>query len=233
VDEGRSHVIDIDIRAFFDNIDHDILMRMVAKKVRDKRVLKLLGKYLCAGVLENGKVKRGAKGAPQGGPLSPLLGNIYLDALDSELESRGVAFCRYTDDVTIYARSARSAERTFFKIKRTSPSVPGTDPNSGGSVGGFDSSLRFGSSPVVTISETEVSLVQTIAELSVTSPILTPFAICGPSAIAVEVNARLSTRAAARTRDFETINFGSLEQRGVQAEVFRARPLISAILHPK
>ena len=115
VDEGRSHVIDIDIKAFFDNIDHDILMRMVAEKVRGKRVLKLLGKYLRAGVLENGKVKRGAKGAPQGGPLSPLLGNIYLDALDRELESRGVAFCRYADDVTIYARSARSAERIFAR----------------------------------------------------------------------------------------------------------------------
>lgn len=111
VEEGRNWVVDIDIKAFFDNIDHDILMRMVAGKTRDKRVLKLIGKYLRSGVLENGKVTRGSKGTPQGGPLSPLLGNIYLDALDKELESRGVAFCRYADDVTIYAKSRRSAER--------------------------------------------------------------------------------------------------------------------------
>jgi group II intron reverse transcriptase/maturase len=118
VEEGRNWVIDIDIKAFSDHIDHDILMRMVAGKVRDKTVLKLIGKYLRAGVLENGKVTRGAKGAPQGGPLSPLLGNIYLDALDKELESRGVAFCRYADDVTIYAGSQRSAERIQESIVR-------------------------------------------------------------------------------------------------------------------
>ncbi len=111
VEEDRNWVVDIDIKAFFDNIDHDILMRMVAGKVRDKTVLKLIGKYLRSGVLENRKVTRASKGTPQGGPLSPLLGNIYLDGLDKELESRGVAFCRYADDVTIYAKSRRSAER--------------------------------------------------------------------------------------------------------------------------
>jgi len=118
VEEGREHVVEIDIKAFFDHIDHDILMRMVADKVRDKRVLKLIGRCLRAGVLEKGKVKRSTKGTPQGGPLSPLLGNIYLDALDRELESRGVAFCRYADDVTIYARSARSAERILASISK-------------------------------------------------------------------------------------------------------------------
>jgi len=118
VEEDRSWVVDIDIKAFFDNIDHDILMRMVAEKVTDKRVLKLIGKYLRAGVLEKGKVKRGSKGTPQGGPLSPLLGNIYLDALDKELERREVAFCRYADDVTIYAKSQRSAERILESITR-------------------------------------------------------------------------------------------------------------------
>jgi group II intron reverse transcriptase/maturase len=116
VEEGRRWVVDIDIKAFFDHIDHDILMRMVALKAKDKRVLKLIGKYLRCGVLENGKVKRAAKGTPQGGPLSPLLGNIYLDALDRELESRGVAFCRYADDVTIYAKSPRSAQRILESI---------------------------------------------------------------------------------------------------------------------
>lgn len=115
-DEGRCWVIDIDIKAYFDTIDHDILMRKVAGRVKDKRVLKLIGKYLRSGVLENGKVKRSAKGTPQGGPLSPLLGNIYLDDLDKELERRGVAFCRYADDVTIYAKSERSAKRTYESI---------------------------------------------------------------------------------------------------------------------
>jgi len=116
VGEQRNWVVDIDIKSFFDHIDHDILMRMVAGKVRDKRVLKLIGKYLRAGVLEKGKVTRASKGTPQGGPLSPLLGNIYLDALDKELENRGVAFCRYADDVTIYAKSRRSAERILESI---------------------------------------------------------------------------------------------------------------------
>ena len=92
VEEGRRWVVDLDIRGFFDHIDHDILMRMVAEEVKDKRVLKLIGGYLRCGVLEDGKVRREAKGTPQGGPLSPLLGNIYLDALDKELEARGVKF---------------------------------------------------------------------------------------------------------------------------------------------
>ena len=123
VEEARSHVVDIDIRAFFDNIDHDILMRMVSEKIEDKQVLKLIGKYLRAGVMVGGrgegKVEKGnGKGTPQGGPLSPLLGNIYLDALDRELESRGVAFCRYADDVTIYAKSQRSAERILESTTR-------------------------------------------------------------------------------------------------------------------
>ncbi len=118
VEEGRNWVVGIDIKAFFDHIDHDILMRMAAGKVKDRRVLKLIGKYLRAGVLENGKVTRASKGAPQGGPLSPLPGNIYLDALDKELESRGVAFCRYADDVTIYAKSRRGAERILESITK-------------------------------------------------------------------------------------------------------------------
>ena len=148
VDEGRGHVIDIDIRAFFDNIDHDILMRRVAEKVKDKRVLQLIGKYLRAGVLVNGKVHRGTKGAPQGGPLSPLLGNIYLDALDTELESRGVAFCRYADDVTIYAGSARAAGRILTSITRwiekklkleVNRAKSGTRPPDAGSFLGFKS----------------------------------------------------------------------------------------------
>ena len=118
VEEGRNWVVDIDIKGFFENINHDILMRQVSAKIRDKRVLKLVGRYLRSGILKEGKVIRSATGTPQGGPLSPLLGNIYLDALDKELESRGVAFCRYADDVTIYARSRRSAERILESITR-------------------------------------------------------------------------------------------------------------------
>ncbi|MEM1297042.1 MAG: group II intron reverse transcriptase/maturase [Verrucomicrobiota bacterium] len=117
-EEGRQWVVDIDIKSYFDEIDHDILMRELAKQVKDKRVLKLIGKYLRCGVLREGKVERKAKGTPQGGPLSPLLGNFYLDQLDQELESRGVAFCRYADDITIYAKSQRSAERIYASITR-------------------------------------------------------------------------------------------------------------------
>ena len=109
-------MIDIDIEGFFDNLDHDLLMRDLAGHVSDKRVLRLIGKYLRAGVLEDGRVRRGAKGAPQGGPLSPLLANLYLDRLDWEMESRGLSFVRYADDITVYARSARSAERNYGRL---------------------------------------------------------------------------------------------------------------------
>ena len=90
VEEQRRWVIDIDIEGFFDNLDHDLLMRDLARHVNDKRVLRLIGKYLRAGVLEDGRVKRGAKGAPQGGPLSPLLANLYLDRLDREMGEPGL-----------------------------------------------------------------------------------------------------------------------------------------------
>ena len=116
VEEQRRWVIDIDIEGFFDNLDHDLLMRDLARHVSDKRVLSLIGKYLRAGVLEDGRVSRGAKGAPQGGPLSPLLANLYLDRLDREMESRGLAFVRYADDITVYAKSPRSAARIHARL---------------------------------------------------------------------------------------------------------------------
>lgn len=109
--DGRNWVVDIDISKFFDHVNHDILMTRVGKVVRDKRVLRLIGKYLRRGVLAEGVVIRSEKGTPQGGPLSPLLANIYLDALDKELEKRGHAFCRYADDCNIYVRSESSARR--------------------------------------------------------------------------------------------------------------------------
>ena len=116
VEEQRRWVVDIDIEGFFDNLDHDLLMRDLSPHVGDKRVLKLIGNYLRAGVLEGGRVRRGAKGAPQGGPLSPLLANLYLDRLDREMESRGLAFVRYADDITVYSKSRRSAERSFERL---------------------------------------------------------------------------------------------------------------------
>jgi len=116
VEEQRNWVIDLDIEQFFDRIDHDLLMRDLSYHVHDKRVLKLVGKNLRAGVLEDGHVTRSAKGMPQGSPLSPILANLYLDRLDKELEHRGVAFVRYADDMTLYARSERSAQRIMSNI---------------------------------------------------------------------------------------------------------------------
>lgn len=116
VHKGKTWVVDLDIKAFFDHVKHDILMRAVGRKIRDKTLLRIIGSYLRAGAMENGKVSKSTVGVPQGGPLSPLLANIYLDALDKELESRGVAFCRYADAVTIYAGSERSAQRIYESI---------------------------------------------------------------------------------------------------------------------
>ena len=106
VREGKDWVVDIDIARFFDVVNHDILMRRVAAVIRDKRVLRLIGRYLRAGVLAEGVVVRSAEGTPQGGPLSPLLANIYLDALDRELENRELRFCRYADDCAPRAQRA-------------------------------------------------------------------------------------------------------------------------------
>ena len=91
-------MVDMDITKFFDRVNHDILLNRVGQEIRDKRVLKLIGRYLRAGVMVEGVVQSREEGTPQGGPLSPLLGNIYLDALDQELDRRGLAFSRYADD---------------------------------------------------------------------------------------------------------------------------------------
>ena len=98
VQEGKDWVVDIDITQFFDHVNPDILMQRMAEVIRDKRVLRLIGRYLRAGVMAEGVVVRSAEGTPQGGPLSPLLANLYLDALDRELENRGLCFSRYADD---------------------------------------------------------------------------------------------------------------------------------------
>jgi len=112
VEQGKKWVVDIDITAFFDHVNHDILMRRLGGDIRDKRVLKLIGNYLRAGMLMDGeRIKRYS-----GTPLSPLLANIYLDKLDKELESRGLSFCRYADDLNIYVGSERSAQRVLNSI---------------------------------------------------------------------------------------------------------------------
>lgn len=115
---GQDWVVDIDISQFFDRVNHDILMARVAEVVRDKRVLHLIGKYLRSGVMLEGVVIAGSEGTPQGGPLSPLLANIYLDKLDRELEHRGHRFCRYADDCNIYVSSEAAARRTMASLQQ-------------------------------------------------------------------------------------------------------------------
>jgi RNA-directed DNA polymerase len=118
INAGYGIVVDIDLEKFFDRVNHDVLMSRVARRVADKRVLKLIRGYLNSGVLENGLVSATEEGTPQGGPLSPLLSNLLLDELDKELERRGHRFVRYADDCNIYVRSERAGERVLAGTKR-------------------------------------------------------------------------------------------------------------------
>ena len=113
---GKDWVVDMDITKFFDHVNHDILMTRIGQTIRDKRVLRLIGSYLRSGVMVQGVVMESEEGTPQGGPLSPLLANLYLDALDRELEKRGLAFSRYADDCNIYVGSRKAAERVLESI---------------------------------------------------------------------------------------------------------------------
>jgi RNA-directed DNA polymerase len=113
---GHGWCVDLDLEKFFDRVNHDKLMGQVAKRVEDKRLLKLVRAFLNAGVMENGLISRSVEGTPQGGPLSPLLSNLVLDELDRELERRGHVFVRYADDCNIYVRSERAGQRVMESI---------------------------------------------------------------------------------------------------------------------
>src|SRR5437870_1635885 len=115
---GYGWVVDLDLEKFFDRVNHDKLMGQIAKRVRDKRLLKLIRAFLNAGVMENGLVSPSVEGTPQGGPLSPLLSNLVLDEFDRELERRGHRFVRYADDSNIYVRSERAGQRVMDSITR-------------------------------------------------------------------------------------------------------------------
>jgi group II intron reverse transcriptase/maturase len=127
---GKHWVVDIDLKSSFDQVDHDRLMRFVGRKVRDKRLLKLIGGYLRAPMSRaDGSRHARRKGTPQGGPLSPLLANIYLDPLDEELEKRGVAFVRYADDIAIFASSERAAQRILKGVIEWLKKILGLEVN--------------------------------------------------------------------------------------------------------
>lgn len=118
INSGRHWVIDLDLKSFFDRVNHDKLMDLISRKVADKTLLRLIRSYLRSGMMEGGLVKPRTEGTPQGGPLSPLLSNILLDELDKELEKRGHKFVRYADDCSIFLKSKSAAERVLASISR-------------------------------------------------------------------------------------------------------------------
>ncbi len=118
VQAGRRWVVDVDLKSFFDRVNHDVLMGMLSKRIADRTVLGLIRRYLQAGVMANGVAVERHEGTPQGGPLSPLLANVLLDVVDKELEKRGHAFSRYADDCNVYVRSERAGQRVMQLLRR-------------------------------------------------------------------------------------------------------------------
>lgn len=115
---GREWVVDVDLKNFFDRVNHDVLMGMLSKRIADKTLLGLIRRYLEAGIMANGVTVERHEGTPQGGPLSPLLANVLLDVVDKELEARGHAFSRYADDCNVYVRSERAGRRVMQLLRR-------------------------------------------------------------------------------------------------------------------
>ena len=118
IEGGRRWVVDVDLEKFFDRVHHDTLMGVLSKRIADRRVLRLIRRYLEAGVMASGVVMERWEGTPQGGPLSPLLANVLLDRVDQALERRGHAFVRYADDCNVYVRSRRAGERVMALLGR-------------------------------------------------------------------------------------------------------------------
>jgi len=116
--DGYRHCVDMDLSKFFDRVQHDVLMARVSRKVHDRRLLKLIGRYLRAGVMVDGVHQPSPEGTMQGGPLSPLLANILLDDFDKELESRGLHFVRYADDFLVFTRTSAAAQRVYHSVGR-------------------------------------------------------------------------------------------------------------------
>jgi group II intron reverse transcriptase/maturase len=118
VQEGRRWVVDVDLEKFFDRVNHDVLMGRLVRRISDSRLLRLIRRYLNAGLMADGVVMERLEGTPQGGPLSPLLANLLLDEVDKELEKRGHTFVRYADDCNVYVRSRRAGERVMAALER-------------------------------------------------------------------------------------------------------------------
>ena len=118
VQDGRHWVVDVDLEKFFDRVNHDVLMGRLAKRIEDKRMLRLIRRYLEAGIMADGVVIERHEGTPQGGPLSPLLANVLLDEVDRELERTGHAFVRYADDCNVYVRSQKAGERVMARLEK-------------------------------------------------------------------------------------------------------------------
>jgi RNA-directed DNA polymerase len=140
---GHGWVVDLDLERFFDRVNHDVLMGRIARRIGDKRLLKLLRRYLQAGVMVHGVVIERYEGTPQGGPLSPLLSNILLDELDRELERRGHRFCRYADDCNIYVKTERAGQRVMESVTKFLESKLRLKVNRAKSAVGWPSRRKF------------------------------------------------------------------------------------------